>query len=161
MHVRAGVQQPLAKHPSDCEVRRSRATTSSPNRACPKGRFAESLSASFVGTLCRNAPFSTELRESVSTRIATKLGMSLLRQALNTHHEWIMPGRRRFPFAVVCDGNGDAKTSAAFELCFQPSLRRAGWGSEQAAGPHPSQARDCARDQTGRSRSLGQAKTDA
>jgi hypothetical protein len=43
-------------------------------RACPKGRDAESLSESFVGILCRNRPFSTELRQSVSTKIDDKVG---------------------------------------------------------------------------------------
>src|SRR5438105_290875 len=37
-------------------------------RVCPKGHVAESLSASFVGKLSRNGPFSTKLRESVSTK---------------------------------------------------------------------------------------------
>jgi len=42
-------------------------------RACPKDYVAESLSASFVGKLCRNRPFSMELRQSVSTKIDDKV----------------------------------------------------------------------------------------
>src|SRR5881628_2821007 len=81
-------------------------------RACPKGRVAESLSESFVGKLCRNRPFSTELRQSVSTKIDDKVGHESFGQALvrphvvsQSHREYIS---HRLQTPHRCSGRSQA-----------------------------------------------------
>src|SRR6266567_403234 len=43
-------------------------------RACPRTANLRNFVGNFVGKLCRNRPFSTELRQSVSTKIDDKVG---------------------------------------------------------------------------------------
>src|SRR6266487_7179843 len=42
--------------------------------ACPRTANLRNFVGNFVGELCRNRPFSTELRQSVSTKIDDKVG---------------------------------------------------------------------------------------
>src|SRR5436309_10950152 len=61
-------------------------------RVCPRTAFLRN----FVGELCRNRPFSTELRQSVSTKIDDKVGNESFGTS-SSYATQIQSSRRPFP----------------------------------------------------------------